>query len=72
MNRFPLSIRWPGHALQSSSFQNFSTQDFKAEATRISLRGLNQPIQCLGVSVAHEMIKIGKDRLMPVEICSIL
>lgn len=63
---FPLSIGWPGYALKSPGFQDFGAQDFKAEASRIALRGLDQPVQGFGVSVAHAMIEIGEDRLIPV------
>src|SRR5713101_4801340 len=59
---FSLSEDWPSCALKATCLQDFGAQDFKAKASRVALRGLNQPVQGFGVSVAHPMIEIRKDR----------
>ena len=51
---FSLPIGRPGGALEASCFQDFGTQHLKTEASCIALRGLNQPVQCFSVSVAHD------------------
>lgn len=64
--RFAFSVCWSGCALKAPGFQNFDAQHLKAKAPCITLRGLNQPVQGFSVSIAHAMIKIGKDRFVPV------
>jgi choline dehydrogenase-like flavoprotein len=64
--RFSLSDGWPGDAVQAASLQDSSSQDFKAKATRIALRGFDQSVQRLCVSVVHAMVEIGKDGFVPV------
>ncbi len=60
------AVLWPGQSLQSTRLQDFGAQDFKTEATRVPLRGLNQSVYRFRVSIAHPMIEKGEDRVKPV------
>lgn len=64
--RFSLTDGWPGDVVQAASLQDSGSQDFKAKATRIALRGFDQSVQRLCVSVGHAMVEIGKDGFVPV------